>query len=892
MANCNTQQLNITCGTDVVLHDRLIFNGETFDPNLSVGIAANLVSSLGKRTALEVEVVDEYLIINVPWIDGTLPGCYGLEVTGSCNSKKWSTYADSLIRYTKATRIGASDVTVESDTYDITQEVGYMYSNSPVTFAEVTVDDGYGTPSVDVEYEQRELRMDFHNLKGNGITSIEKTASSSEDEGINEWTITETDENQTIISVRNGSKGSKGDKGDQGDSIIVGEGDLPLAHVLGRDNTKAISQQGVTDELLVAESTISNPSAVSDVSGRITDLNPNTWKSNDSAHGSGRTLNVANYVGKYMKINPQEGKKVLYAFVKKGYKYDDVVDYATGSSKTTITSSVTVIVPQDATLLWYASRMADDADILPPDSLEVSETLKNKVGVMAPALQIATSSLNDLMEDVAVSEFTLVGENSPTNTGDRVLQSVRTTPGEVYQITLSSKEWATTYVKSTAAVFFAQHCTKNAVATAQGYVYDRNTGVRLRFDRPSDIPSLTFVFEAKQPWVIFSFRGDVGESVDVTITKLSELTALGATIEGLDLQLEELRNGIGLNQDIVTVNGGFTELDAKFQALVRRKNQNASSQGNKPCVLLHFSDLHGYTGALNRILEFDETFSQYIDDMIHTGDTANNNFGDPNRFQDLDDAYVLNVIGNHDYWVSGAWSSRVIAEQTQVYEKYIKPFADYHDSELNGSGITQPEDAESIGLCYYYKDYTESKLRLIVLDCMYWDEDENTWFASVLEGARTLGYSVLCADHYCPHSSWTPMRECTFQSVVAGINTSDTDSILAPAAAATLQAAIDNGLQFVCWIFGHHHRDQFGYLADYPIQFAMAVDKAANNESHERDSKRMTTGRTVDCFNIITIDTTCKIMSVMRIGNNRDKFMRQKNYLVFDYANCKILHNS
>ena len=126
--SCNTQQLNITCGTDVVLHDRLIFEGETFDPNLSVGIAANLVSSLGKRTALDVQVVDDELLISVPWIDGTLPGCYGLEVKGSCNSKKWSTYADSLIKYTKGTRIGASEVTVESDSYDITQEVGYVYS--------------------------------------------------------------------------------------------------------------------------------------------------------------------------------------------------------------------------------------------------------------------------------------------------------------------------------------------------------------------------------------------------------------------------------------------------------------------------------------------------------------------------------------------------------------------------------------------------------------------------------------------------------------------------------------------------------------------------------------------------------------------------------------------
>lgn len=128
MANCNTQQLNITCGTDVVLHDRLIFDGETFDPNLSVGIAANLVSSLGKRTSLSVEVSGDELIITIPWMSGRFPGCCGLEVTGTCNSKRWSTYADSLIRYTKATRPGMGEVTVESDFYDITMEVGYRYA--------------------------------------------------------------------------------------------------------------------------------------------------------------------------------------------------------------------------------------------------------------------------------------------------------------------------------------------------------------------------------------------------------------------------------------------------------------------------------------------------------------------------------------------------------------------------------------------------------------------------------------------------------------------------------------------------------------------------------------------------------------------------------------------
>ena len=46
-----------------------------------------------------------------------------------------------------------------------------------------------------------------------------------------------------------GATGPQGPKGDPGDSVLVGEGDLPLAHVLGQDNTKAISQKGISDVL-------------------------------------------------------------------------------------------------------------------------------------------------------------------------------------------------------------------------------------------------------------------------------------------------------------------------------------------------------------------------------------------------------------------------------------------------------------------------------------------------------------------------------------------------------------------------------------------------------------------------------------------------------------------
>lgn len=252
MANCNRQQLNITCGTDVVLNDRLIFDGETFDTSLSVGIVANLVNSLGKRTPLEVGTVGDTLIISIPWADERIPGYYGLEVTGSCNGKKWSTYADSLIHYTRATVPGASEVTVESDTYDITQEVGYCYSDTPVASVEATVDDNYGTPSVDVDYENRRMMFSFKNLRGNGIVSVVQTRESVEDYGINEWTITLSNGDVSVIRLRNGRKGDTGEKGATGDSAIFdpSTGNISvMKQKTGDDEFSPMSQKAVTEAL-------------------------------------------------------------------------------------------------------------------------------------------------------------------------------------------------------------------------------------------------------------------------------------------------------------------------------------------------------------------------------------------------------------------------------------------------------------------------------------------------------------------------------------------------------------------------------------------------------------------------------------------------------------------
>ena len=49
--------------------------------------------------------------------------------------------------------------------------------------------------------------------------------------------------------------------------------------------------------------------------------------------------------------------------------------------------------------------------------------------------------------------------------------------------------------------------------------------------------------------------------------------------------------------------------------------------------------------------------------------------------------------------------------------------------------------------CYYYKDYTNAKVRLIVLDCMHENSAQLTWLNNTLASAKSANMHVLIANH-------------------------------------------------------------------------------------------------------------------------------------------------
>ena len=937
--NCNKEQLNITRGSDINLNVTLIHDEEVINPLLIEGLEVNLISGLGRKIPLASTQAADYIVVSIPWSDVQRVSVYSLEVKGSINGLAWAAIGKGLIRYTNSTEAGADSVTVEADAYDVTMEVGYHYSDSPIARVEATIDDQVGTPSVDVSYERRVLVLDFHNLKGNGIADIEVEESiedggenvvtetfddgttkefivrnghrgngiasssedmSHEDGGVNAFTFTDDDGGVHVLHTRNGKTGA------QGDSVLVGQGDLPLAHTLGQDNTKAMSQKGVTD-------------AVGVISDELYHLNGDADIADEAEFtGTGRTLDNANK----RHVAVKEGEKYAIVFSKLweataagigGSSYAFGAYHEASSTGTSESSPIAVWRPaQRPTSLryeftalkpyiYYFVRGNEGEEwsisIVHISRLEVMDgridELENEIESVENDLDGVRGDLDNLDDyvheiigdNILIKSLSFTGACATPGSTNSQNKYAELEVGKNYRLVFSNKTWSCENVKGSANAFFIY-----AVDTQTG-----SGGVEIvTWTRPSKLPdSLTYDFTATKPWLRATMRGDSGETLTVQVTEITEITQIKKDISELEDAVAELQEGISTSDDIIVLNGGQKYLSSIFQTLRKRKGVSGNaSYGNMPFNLLYFSDLHGYPSNLDRLLEFRNAFSGYIDDVLHGGDSVRDKYSDLNVIADCEYGdRLLNVVGNHDVNDSSnveGDSVDGILTKAKTFAKYIEPFREE-------SGIVLHEDWETENYCFYYKDYSASKLRLVVLDCMHWETAQNDWLASVLAGAKTLGYAVICVDHFVPQKYFLGVRTCTFESLYRDYlaNGFPGGQYLNSAATATVQNAINNGLEFVCWLFGHEHLDHFGYIRDYPQQYALSVDKSAPaGNGWERDAIRQSTGRSQDSFDIISVDTTLKVLTVMKVGNNMDKFLRQKNFMAFDYVNRIILSNS
>ena len=291
-----------------------------------------------------------------------------------------------------------------------------------------------------------------------------------------------------------------------------------------------------------------------------------------------------------------------------------------------------------------------------------------------------------------------------------------------------------------------------------------------------------------------------------------------------------------------------------------------------PVTILHLSDIHGNSVTLDQIVSQSAYYDEKVDDIICTGDLV---YDTAETIASWWNEKVLTCIGNHDTaaaveGVGADWTALSMADRDAYY---IAPF----ESNWN---ITHTS-----GTSYYYKDYTASKVRMIVMDAMLYNDNgeeaatQTTWLANLLADAITNNLHVLIAIH-SPHGGATSVH-CSFSEL--GIETMPTysDCNTPQVVIDTVATAINNGLHFIGYICGHTHRDTIWDAENDGTQLMYCIICGMNSPMNT-DLYR---GANNNAYNLVTIDTANTLVKIVRGGGaDIDNYMRTREAICFNYS--------
>lgn len=331
-----------------------------------------------------------------------------------------------------------------------------------------------------------------------------------------------------------------------------------------------------------------------------------------------------------------------------------------------------------------------------------------------------------------------------------------------------------------------------------------------------------------------------------------------------------------IGRDIVSLNMDREIVVANFS----KSRSNNFTNPFKPLEFVHFTDVHAQPTIWKNICDYMDVYSKYLPFALHTGDFVTSNqtqYVDLYTVQKPITGYILNCVGNHDTYVD---SSNRVGTAKSVYDLLFNHTDDW--------GVTF--GAEQYAM-YYYKDFADSGIRLIVLDQFYWTTEQKNWLENTLNSAKSLGYAVITAAHvFTSHVSLENRVD------VGGFNTFDawttsgelTQNVV-PEIDSVLSSYITGGGLHICHLSGHYHHDIFGY-SDGGI-LNICAESATFAHAEWDDTIRVERTRSYDAFNVFSADRTTGTIRIARIGNNADYYGRAKNVLCYDYVNKKVIAN-
>ena len=361
-----------------------------------------------------------------------------------------------------------------------------------------------------------------------------------------------------------------------------------------------------------------------------------------------------------------------------------------------------------------------------------------------------------------------------------------------------------------------------------------------------------------------------------------------------------------------------------------RSTRSESLYPIKPLAFIHISDTHtskpntraiqilNYLGA-NGFVKF----------LMHTGDILEDPKNNPPAWSNIVSAAqypVLLTSGNHDV---GNWATSPSQYKTdaQFYNAFVAPQINAWGLKSDGGGTPHPS-----GKNYYFTDFTDEKIRLIVAyeyeipsvesqqdagrGARWISQEQTDWFINSLLTTPN-GYGVIVAKHapdgligHDKNPFNSPFKDGentqqTFQYrdgvaytaffadiVQAFIDRTSINYVVSQSAASyqgTINVIADfrsmpSNVEFICHVSGHVHADNITHLATHPKQLELNINCDNTIANNQRSETLLIEGTTFeDAINVYGIDRNQGLIHVLRIGANYSGNGDRKDMLTISY---------
>lgn len=788
--------------------------------------------------------------------------------------------------------------------------------------ASVVENDTPGNPTANATMQDGNINIEFEHVKGergNGIASVTEDVS-QEDGGINTITFTDNDGQTHVIHTRNGRQGRPG--ADR--QPIEDVSGLSIAHDLGYDEAKVMSQEGVTNaveplkRVINGEDTDFTYISSGAAAGKMMHPNSPSISSNlvTPASGTGQ-ISEAKFIrqGETVRVKTYCDTSKQFAAIAKFSS-----PTATGGTKLEGMGTIASDPPVLNTREWTA-----DADCY----VRVSGIVEGMTAAIIPASRVAKKSELDSAVDALTESINTVEEGLQEEV-DGIDERLTVVEGKIAGKMDIPCDNVGTLHPNTAQISYADagHTARynfrysNIMTLHQGdvvyvktYRKDNLTSTNIASYPNTDVSSsgtrhantrrddpqnafIEYSYTVKSETELIRVCGWVGgydgeperELITTvtpkgTIATLEDLQEVQTQVEDVQAQVEEIANGSSILPDYWK-----EHIQTKLDGVT-------TAQGGDSFIFItdvHYSENFGMSTDVIANIVKDYPFAKVIvgGDICSTGFKHNNDKAgaytnydqmmtrEIKAFEQLFDkagkyARVYTARGNHDYSEHDSvsktkhWASEAV--------KHMRGLID-------GIGVYD-NAANSPDSLYYFFDNREAKIRYIIVDCVDGSDigsltisnTQMQWVAYALNDLDE-GWKAVIVGH-CPITKYFAVSYETgmdkflnFRNMLLAYNKKQSTEI------GGISYNFSNAAgKIILYIHGHTHVDNQAFHDGIPFVATMC-DKYNHHawspfaEDTDLAESPKTKGTAKEqAFDAVTISADKSVISCRRIGFGHDR---------------------